>query len=174
MSQSAGIDYSRRGKASKRKGANGENEVRDLLREYGWDTAHRNLQSGGQGGGDLVEAIDGWHIECKRVEKLSLSVAWRQADEAKRPTESVLLAHRGNWHDWMATVLLREFFGMPPFVDWQSVAIGSRASVRGEFLGHAKRNESPMVISSLSAAGECVATVWLRDLLFLIKQAQHI
>lgn len=166
-----GNDMSRRGRSSKRKGNSGELEVRDLLREYGWDTAHRNLQSGGQGGGDLVEAIDGWHIEVKRVERLNLAAAWRQAEAAKCPTESVLLAHRGNMQPWMATVLLTDIMNTGHV--WAPVAIGPRASVRAEFMSLPSEawHIPAMVVSQV--ANECCATVLLAQLLHVIWSAQR-
>src|SRR4051812_10488583 len=36
-----------------------------MLREQGWRYAPRNWQSGGQGGGDLINGPDDFHLECK-------------------------------------------------------------------------------------------------------------
>jgi hypothetical protein len=155
---------------SRRKGAKGENEVRDLLRLYGWEGAHRNLQSGGQGGGDLVDAIDGWHIEVKRVERLDLAAAWRQADRAKRPTESIVVAHRRNgWPVWLGTVLLTDLMGVGALFPWSPLAVGPRTDLGAAFWERSRHHTHPLVVKDV--AGECVATVALPDLLNVIAMA---
>ena len=163
-----GVDYSRRGKASKRKGATGEREVLALIRELGGDTAHRNTLSGGLGGGDLSD-LPVWladiHVEIKRVERLDLSGAWRQADAAKRPTESILVAHRGNSQPWLGTMLLTDVIALGPF-HWSPVVVSPRQSVRAEFMARLRVHAHPLVVHQV--AGECVATGLLGDVLELL------
>lgn len=78
------------------KGNRGEREVIDLLHKYGWVHARRNLQSGGQGGGDIVEGIENVSIEVKRVERLNLWAAIAQCEAAAKPTDMPLVACRRN------------------------------------------------------------------------------
>lgn len=92
---------------SKRKGATGENEVRDLARAHGFLECRRNFGSGASGGGDLT-GIPGVHIEVKRVERLDLPKAWRQACAAAASTETCVVAHRKSGGRWLATLELDE------------------------------------------------------------------
>ena len=67
------------GKASQRKGAGGERELMGLLRAQGFP-----IERGGPlsfGGVPDLTGLPGVHIECKRVEKLNLCAALRQAAE---------------------------------------------------------------------------------------------
>lgn len=159
------IDYARRGKASKRKGENGEREVQAILREHGYATAHRNLGSGSAGGGDLVEAIPDVHIEAKRVETCSLPAWWRQANAAARPTDSVWIVHRASQQPWMCSLKLAELVPVnPPNVVFR--VIGPRDSVRSEFMQAFKARSSssrPAVVHPV--AGFAMVTVLLEDLL---------
>lgn len=101
-------DFSRAGRAAKRKGERGELEIRDLLRKYGFENARRNFASGGQGGADLIEAIPDVAIEVKRTETTPFGSWWRQANKAAKPTDLVLIVHRGSQQPWQATGLLTD------------------------------------------------------------------
>lgn len=160
------IDYSRQGRASRRKGARGELQVRDVLREHGHLRAHRNHMSGGAGGGDLADAIPDVHLEVKFVKRLDLHSAWRQADAAKRPTDSILIAHKGDNQPWLGTMLLTDIIGWGSF-HWSPLAISSRQSVRAEFLGRLRLHLHPLVVHMV--AGECVATGLLDDVLTVME-----
>lgn len=90
---------------SKRKGKNGELELASVLREHGFDARRTNQYCGNTGEADDVVGIDGWHIECKRVEHLNLSEAVAQArrDAKGKP---FFVAHRKNREGWLATLEL--------------------------------------------------------------------
>jgi len=62
---------------SKRKGKRGELELAKKLQEYGFNT-RRGQQYSGLGGDDVV-GLEGIHIECKRVERLNVYDAMKQA-----------------------------------------------------------------------------------------------
>lgn len=70
---------------SRNKGANAEREVRDIIREAGFE-AHRDGQIYGDDGPneDIAHNIPGVHIEVKRRETLSLPAWCRQAEEDAR------------------------------------------------------------------------------------------
>jgi hypothetical protein len=163
------IDYSRRGKRSKRKGDRGELEVRDLLREAGWLDTHRNFMSGGAGGGDIADSIPDWHIECKRTESLQLHAAWRQADDARRPTDSLLIAHRGNNQAWLGTVLVTDVIGLGPY-GWSPQVLSPKQSVRAEFFARLRHHGHPLMLHTV--AGEAVGTGLLTDLLMLLRMRE--
>jgi len=76
------------GKSSQRKGRDGERELRDRLKEYGFD------------------------VEC--VEKLNVSEAMRQAvrDSERFRDGMPALFHRRNRQPWLVTVKLEDFMRM--------------------------------------------------------------
>lgn len=157
------IDHSRAGKRAKRRGERGELEIRDLLREAGYTNSHRNFQSGGQGGGDLADAISDVHLEVKYCETVRLSSWWRQANQGARPTDSVWIVHRGNGQPWQATLLLTDLLGLTvgPIAP-RCVSI----HVRAEFIADHKDTTStcrPMIVHQQGSA--CLATVLFEDLL---------
>ena len=159
------VDYSRRGRAAKRKGDSFELEVRDVLRAHGYTGAHRNFQSGGQGGGDLADAIPDVHIEAKRHERVALPQWWRQACADARPTDSVWVVHRGNQQPLMVTLLLTDLVPLNPSQLAPRV-VGAAVSVRSEFMQAFKARSSssrPAVVHPV--AGFAMVTVLLEDLL---------
>ena len=159
------VDYSRRGRAAKRKGDSFELEVRDVLRAHGYTGAHRNFQSGGQGGGDLADAIPDVHIEAKRHERVALPQWWRQACADARPTDSVWVVHRGNQQPLMVTLLLTDLVPLNPSRLAPRV-VGAAVSVRSEFMQAFKARSSssrPAVVHPV--AGFAMVTVLLEDLL---------
>lgn len=155
-------DYARAGRAAKRKGAVGENEVRDLLREYGYTGAHRNFMSGGAGGGDLADAIPDVHIEVKRTESVSMGAWRRQATAGARPTDLVLIVHRGGHQDWQATGELVDLHYLMQHLPMHPTI--ATTSPRGHFLAEHKlttASRRPMVLHNL--AGVTLATVLFED-----------
>ena len=92
---------------SRRKGAEGERELANELRKLGYD-AHRGVQyKGGQDSPDVV-GIDGFHIECKRVEKLNIEDAMKQS-ERDAGDNVPLVIHRKNREEWKVTMRLDDF-----------------------------------------------------------------
>lgn len=65
------------GKSSQRKGANGERELAALLREYGYPVERGGSLSFGEV--PDVTGLPGVHIEVKRVERLNVPEAMKQA-----------------------------------------------------------------------------------------------
>ena len=68
---------------SKAKGARGERELSNKLKEYGYDCRRGQQYCGANGDADVV-GLSGIHIECKRVEKLNLYDAVSQAKSDAR------------------------------------------------------------------------------------------
>ncbi len=87
------------GAAQRRKGANGERELANLLAdELGFDVV-RNLEQVRSGGCDLI-GIEPFAIEVKRCERLALTAWWSQAcDQAD--TRIPVLAYRQSRHPWL-------------------------------------------------------------------------
>lgn len=100
------------GKTSQRKGAAGERELAALLRERGY-----NAQRGGSlTFGKVPDAVGlpGIHIEVKRVERLNVPAAMRQAvrDAEKFHDGIPVLFHRRNREPWLVTMRLDDWLEM--------------------------------------------------------------
>jgi len=106
-----GIKPVRRGRASRRRGARGEQEVVELLKAHGWTQARRNFGSGSQGGGDIT-GVPGVCIEVKLQEALNIWKALEQVHRAAQPTELPVVAFRRNNVGWYAAVPLDEFLAL--------------------------------------------------------------
>ena len=100
------------GKSSQRKGASGERELAELLRDYGY-----NAERGGSltfGSTPDVTGLPGIHIEVKRTERLNVLEAYQQAvRDADRFQDGVpALFHRRNRSPWLVTM---------SFEDWMTL-----------------------------------------------------
>lgn len=155
-------DFSRAGKAARRKGAKGELEVRDILREFGYADVRRNWMSGGAGGSDLIEAIPDVAIEVKRTESTPFAVWWRQANKAAKSSDMVLIVHRGHSQPWQATGLLTDLHMMMQHLPmWPVIASSNPRAVfmlQHKVLTVSRR---PMVLHRV--LGEVLATVLFED-----------
>lgn len=96
---------------SKRKGNRAERELLRLLQSYGVD-ASRNDQRyvGGVDNPDISVRIGpvSVHVECKRVERLSLATALRQAKRDANGHALPVVAHRRSRQPWLVTVELAD------------------------------------------------------------------
>ena len=72
---------------SRNKGKAGELELSKALRSYGYDTRRGQQYCGANGDADVV-GLPHIHIECKRVERLSLYDAMAQAKADKKQVKS--------------------------------------------------------------------------------------
>lgn len=97
---------------SRRKGADGERELANLLKTYGFDTRRGQQYHGGGDSPDVV-GLPGVHIECKRVEKLNIEAAMAQSRRDAEGTKDVpVVMHRRNREKWKVTMDLDEFMNM--------------------------------------------------------------
>lgn len=90
------------------KGNRGERQIVDIFNEHGWTAARRNFQSGGQGGGDVINGPQDCYIEVRYRETWAIP-AWLQEVEEKRgPTDLGVLIFRRNRNPsgWYAAVPL--------------------------------------------------------------------
>ena len=85
---------------SRRKGADGERELAQLLRNQGWLDARRGQQYSGLNGDADVVGVQGVHIECKRVEQISDEKWLKQAERDARKGEIPVVIYRRNHEDW--------------------------------------------------------------------------
>ena len=95
---------------SKKKGSAGERELASILTAEGFP-AHRNDQMhiGGKGNPDIdAEGLEALHIEVKRVERLNIAEAMRQA-ERDAVNRVPVVVHRRNREPWQITLHLTDF-----------------------------------------------------------------
>lgn len=97
------------GKASQRKGADGERELAAVLREYGYEIKRVGSMSFGEVP-DLV-GLPGVHIEVKRCEQVRLSEWMQQAERDSQHFKDGLPAvfHRRSREGWRVTMNLADF-----------------------------------------------------------------
>lgn len=93
---------------SREKGKNGERELAQILRAYGFE-ARRGQQFSGANGDPDVVGMSGVHIECKRVEKLNIYEAMAQSINDARISETPVVMHRKNREEWLVTMRLGDF-----------------------------------------------------------------
>jgi len=99
-------------KNSRTKGAVGEREWRDRLRDAGFAARRGQQHAGGPESPDVIcDDLPGIHFEVKRVERLNLHDAMEQSihDAGKKiPT----VAHRRNRGEWMVTMRAGDWFDL--------------------------------------------------------------
>lgn len=92
---------------SRKKGAKGERELANILKDYGYN-ARRGQQFSGLEGEDVV-GLDYIHIEAKRVEKLNLETAMMQAKRDAKKNQMPAVFHRKNKQKWLVTMELEDW-----------------------------------------------------------------
>lgn len=98
-----------RGKINaRRKGADGERELSNILKEHGFDARRGQQYCGNNGDADVV-GMPGIHIECKRVKNLNLSRAIEQAVSDCKPDNIPVVISRKDREPWYVTIKLDDF-----------------------------------------------------------------
>lgn len=92
---------------SRAKGAKGERELANKLKEYGYN-CRRGQQFSGLEGEDVV-GLDYIHIECKRVEKLNIDEALKQSKRDAKDNQIPGVFHRKNGEKWKVTMDLDDW-----------------------------------------------------------------
>ena len=95
---------------SKQKGKVGELEFSNLCKEHGFKKVRRSQQYAGINNDADVVGLPGMHIEVKRVERLNISKAVKQAIRDKADDEIPIVAHRKNREDWLITMTADDWF----------------------------------------------------------------
>ena len=102
---------------SKQKGARGERELANKLKEYGYNARRGQQYCGANGDADVV-GLDGIHIEVKRVERLNLYNAIAQAKNDKKDCEKPTVFHRKDRSEWLVTMCLDDWIEL--YREWSN------------------------------------------------------
>lgn len=94
------------------KGNRAEREIIDMLHAFGWKGARRNFQSGGQGGGDVINGPADVHVEVKHRERCAIWEWIAQAEGEARPTDTPAVFFRRNRSQWYAAVPADEYLAL--------------------------------------------------------------
>lgn len=95
---------------SKAKGGRGEREWAAFCREHGFTEAHRSQQFKGGADSPDVVGLPGIHQEVKRVEKLNIYTAIKQAIRDSEGKRIPIVAHRRNRDEWLVTMRAEDWF----------------------------------------------------------------
>lgn len=95
------------GRSAQRKGADGERELANVLKEYGFEVRRGQVFNHES---DMV-GLDKIHPEVKRVEKLNVVTAMKQAiQESQIRNDGVpTVFHRRNREEWLVTMRLTDW-----------------------------------------------------------------
>lgn len=96
---------------SRRKGAEFERKLANLLKEYGY-SARRGQQFCGANGDADVVGLEHIHIEAKAVEKLNIYDAVEQSKNDAREDEIPVVIHKKNRKNILVTMEFDEFMKM--------------------------------------------------------------
>lgn len=97
---------------SRAKGARGEREWRDFLRQHGFDARRGQQFAGGADSPDVISNVPGVHWEVKRVERFNLYPALAQADGDRADGNIPVVAHRANGKRWVVVLKAEDFLDM--------------------------------------------------------------
>lgn len=92
---------------SRDKGANGERELANLIKDRGYNV-RRGQQYNGLEGEDVV-GLDYIHIEVKRVEQLNIDKALEQSIRDSKGNQMPAVFHRKNHKKWKVTLRFEDF-----------------------------------------------------------------
>lgn len=110
---------------SKQKGAVGERELAQLLRNQGWMDARRGVQYSGLKGDADVVGVNGVHIECKRCQQVSDEKWLQQSEHDARLGEIPVVIYRRNHEQWK--VLIRQDLAN---LIWQTLTAKQKSDIR--------------------------------------------
>lgn len=110
---------------SRTKGAVGERQLAQLLREQGWTDARRGVQYSGLKGDADVVGVQGIHIECKRCQQVSDEKWLQQSERDARLGEIPVVIYRRNNEKWK--VLIRQELAN---LIWQTLTTEQKQSIK--------------------------------------------
>ena len=93
---------------SRAKGARGERELANILKEHGYDARRGQQFCGANGDADVI-GLPGYHIECKRTERLEAYKFMEQSSFDAREGEIPLVIYRKNGGEWLVIEKLKDW-----------------------------------------------------------------
>ena len=108
---------------SKQKGARGEIEWRNFLRDRGYEDARRTQQYCGNTGdaSDVVcSGLERYHQEVKRTERINVYTALKQAIADSPEGKVPFVAHRRSHEEWVVIVRASDFMDLVEQVSAQA------------------------------------------------------
>jgi Holliday junction resolvase len=98
---------------SRAKGARGEREFRDELRNAGYDARRGQQFAGGTDSPDVVcPALAFAHFEVKRTQAISIQKVMSQQAERDAKHKLPIIAHKSNGGQWLVVLKLSDFFAL--------------------------------------------------------------
>lgn len=94
---------------SKQKGARGEREWASFCKDQGYEVRRTQQYCGNTGDAADCIGLPGIHQEVKRVEKLNINDAMKQADRDCKE-KIPIVAHKRNNGDWLVTMKAEHWF----------------------------------------------------------------
>ena len=98
------------GKAQRRKGANGENELAGILTDNLGIIVKRNLGQAREGGDDIT--IGKFRLEVKRRKEIAVHKFMEQAQASCQPGDVAIVAMRADGKPWCVMMELEDFIPM--------------------------------------------------------------
>lgn len=95
---------------SRQKGARGEREWRDVCIKHGYEARRGQQFSGSPDSPDVITNLP-FHFEVKRVERLNINDAMKQA-QCDCGNEPPVVAHKRNRGEWLCTMTASDFFAL--------------------------------------------------------------
>lgn len=94
---------------SRQKGARGERNWAQFLREHGYEAERGCQHAGGKDSPDVKTNMPNIHWEVKFVEHLNLALAMEQSKRDAGETEMPAVAHKRNRTEWLVTIRAEDF-----------------------------------------------------------------
>lgn len=97
---------------SRAKGKRGELELVAFLKERGYDARRGQQYAGGTDSPDVIsKALDGFHLECKRVER-GVLYDWLAQACRDAGDRTPIVAHKKNRGEWVAILRLDDLLNL--------------------------------------------------------------
>ncbi len=98
---------------SRAKGARGEREWRDQLRNEGFDARRGQQFSGGADSPDVIcDSLPGIHWEVKRVQSGNPYIWMDQAERDAGTEKMPIVAHKRNGKEWLCVIRAEDLFAL--------------------------------------------------------------
>lgn len=102
------------GAMSRRKGANAEREIVQILRAHGFDAQRTAVLQAAVGSTDpdVRFSVEGFFIEAKRQERVEIDKWCAQAELASKPTDTPCVVWRRSRQPWRVALPLDDFLDL--------------------------------------------------------------